>query len=64
MINKSVIDKCEWIEGVVKGRTFADIGGLWGTVNEQVTNAIQMGATKAAMIDMQTEGNEWWGQIS
>ena len=29
----------KWIQEEAKGKTFADVGGLWGTVNEKVTVA-------------------------
>ncbi len=39
--------KCnDWISGFVKGKTFADIGGLWGTVNEKVTVAAKAGLSE------------------
>jgi hypothetical protein len=50
----------EYLSRVVRGRTFADVGGLWGTVNEKVSVAHRLGATAVTMIDMQPEGNEWW----
>lgn len=50
----------ELINKVVKGKTFADVGGLWGTVNEKVTIAAKAGAVKTTMIDMQPLGNELW----
>lgn len=50
----------EYMSRVVPGNTFADVGGLWGTVSEKVSVAHRMGATGLAMIDMQPEGNEWW----
>jgi hypothetical protein len=50
----------EYLARVVKSRTFADVGGLWGTVNEKVSVAHHFGATELTMIDMQPEGNEWW----
>ena len=49
-----------YIARVVKGRSFADVGGLWGTTNEKVSVAHQQGASTLTMIDMQPEGNEWW----
>lgn len=50
----------KWIAEVVKGKTFADVGGLWGTVNERVTVAAKAGAAKTAMIDMQPLNNDLW----
>lgn len=50
----------EYISRVVGGHSFADVGGLWGTVNEKASVAHRFGATALTMIDMQPEGNEWW----
>lgn len=52
------VDK--WIEEVVKGKTFADVGGLWGTVNEKVTVALKAGAAVATMIDITPLGSSLW----
>src|SRR5262245_5921114 len=44
---------CEsWVGEAVPGKTFAEVGGLWGTVNEQVTTAALAGASSTAMIDI------------
>lgn len=53
----------QWIAGAAAGRSFAEVGGLWGTVNEQVTVAAQAGATATTMIDVAPEdGDEdLWG---
>ncbi len=59
-IPANIVDKSSWIADVVKGKSFADIGGLWGTVNEMVTVAAHAGAARTAMVDMQPIGNEWW----
>lgn len=56
----SQVDKNKWIQSVAKGRTFADVGGLWGTVNEMVSVACLAGAPHAHMLDIQEPGNEWW----
>ena len=45
---------------VVPGRTFADVGGLWGTVNEKVSVAHALGAAEVTMIDLTPEGGELW----
>jgi SAM-dependent methyltransferase len=49
-----------YIARVVSGRTFAEVGGLWGTVNEKVSVAHQHGATSLAMIDVTPAGGELW----
>lgn len=59
-VKMDMVDKNKWISDVVPGRTFADVGGLWGTVNEMVTVAGLAGASHSTMIDIQPLGNEWW----
>ena len=41
-----------WMQQSVAGKTFAEVGGLWGVVNEQVTVAARAGAREAVMIDL------------
>jgi hypothetical protein len=50
----------EFIGRVVRGGSFAEVGGLWGTVNEKVSVALAHGARSAAMIDVTTPGTELW----
>ena len=45
-----------WIAEAVPGRTFAEVGGLWGVVNEQVTVAAAAGASELTMIDLAPKG--------
>jgi SAM-dependent methyltransferase len=45
-----------WIAEAVPSRTFAEVGGLWGVVNEQVTVAAAAGAAELAMIDLAPKG--------
>jgi len=40
-----------WIASCVRGKTFAEVGGLWGVVNEQVSVAANAGAAQTTMID-------------
>ena len=54
------LEKHRWIAEHVKGKTFADVGGLWGTVNETVTIAALNGASETTMIDIQPLGSKWW----
>lgn len=50
-----------WIRAAVEGgRSFADVGGLWGTLNERVSVAVLAGSGRAAMVDMQPLGHELW----
>ncbi len=55
---------CErWVAEASPGKSFAEVGGLWGTVNEQVTAAAQAGASSTTMIDVAPsdggEGDLW-----
>lgn len=45
----------EWVSAAARGKSFAEVGGLWGTVNEQVTVAARAGATATTMIDVAPE---------
>lgn len=56
----SSADRDGWIRSLVPGRTFADIGGLWGTVNEKVSVAALAGAAATTMVDVQPAGGKWW----
>ncbi len=49
-----------YIDKVVKGKAFADIGGLWGTVNEKVSMAHVCGASSLTMIDISPPESELW----
>jgi hypothetical protein len=53
----------EYIARVVPGRSFADVGGLWGVVNEKVSVALRAGAGRATMIDVTAEGRDLWRQF-
>lgn len=55
------VPKHRWIGDNVAGKTFADIGGLWGTLNETVSIAHKGGASKCTMVDIRTDDNKWWG---
>jgi hypothetical protein len=49
------------IGAAVKGMSFVDIGGLWGTRNEKVTVALESGAKSATMMDIMPLDDEHWG---
>ena len=51
-------DEC--IRRVARGKTFAEVGGLWGTVNERVSVARRFGATELTMIDITVPDGELW----
>lgn len=50
----------QYIGKVVKGKSFADVGGLWGTVNEKVSVAHAYGACALTMIDISPPESELW----
>ena len=49
-----------FLHRVVRGKTFADVGGLWGTTNERVSVAHQGGARELAMVDLSPPDSRWW----
>jgi 2-polyprenyl-3-methyl-5-hydroxy-6-metoxy-1,4-benzoquinol methylase len=53
-----------FISRVARGRSFADVGGLYGTVSEKLSVAHSHGATDLTMIDIVPEGNELWQAFS
>lgn len=53
----------EYIAQVTKGRSFAEVGGLWGIVNEKVTVAHRCGATSLAAIDLSPPESSLWSQF-
>jgi hypothetical protein len=48
----------QWIPQAVAGKSFIEVGGLWGVVNEQVTIAHAAGATSLTQIDR--AGEDLW----
>jgi hypothetical protein len=52
-----------WIAEAAGGKSFAEVGGLWGTVNEQITVAARAGATSTTMIDVAPEDAEEGGNL-
>ncbi|MEG3971326.1 tetratricopeptide repeat protein [Microcoleus sp. T2B6] len=49
-----------YIARVAKGKTFAEVGGLWGTVSEKVSVASKYGAVSLTMIDAMPASLQWW----
>jgi hypothetical protein len=49
-----------FISQAVKDKSFADIGGLWGTVNEKVSVAHEHGASALTMIDVTPKEHDLW----
>lgn len=59
-IKKFEYPEDEIIHELAHRKSFIDIGGLWGTVREKVTVALDAGAYNAVMMDIQPNGNELW----
>ena len=59
-VSRDLLHRQEVIRELCVGKTFADVGGLFGTVNEMVTVAMLAGAREATMIDFQPAGNWQW----
>jgi hypothetical protein len=53
----------EFIRAVVGGKTFADVGGLWGTVNEKVSVAHGSGAREVTMLDVSPPERPLWADF-
>ncbi len=53
-------ERKRWLSELVPDKTFADIGGLWGTVNEKVSVAVQGGAREATMVDVCPLSHKNW----
>ncbi|UNU25075.1 tetratricopeptide repeat protein [Microcoleus vaginatus] len=49
-----------YIARVAKGKTFAEVGGWWGTVSEKVSVASKYGAVCLTMIDAMPASMDWW----
>jgi hypothetical protein len=52
-----------YIARVVPGKSFADVGGLWGTYGEKVSAASRAGAAKLTMLDILPRENDWWAKF-
>jgi hypothetical protein len=50
----------DFIRSVAKGRSFLEVGGLWGEVNEKATVAFAAGATGIGALDIWRADSEWW----
>jgi hypothetical protein len=53
----------QWLQTLVPGKSFADVGGLWGTVNEKITVAAGVGAASVTMIDVTPLEQELWRKL-
>ena len=52
-----------FVERVASGRSFIDIGGLWGLIGEQVSTAHRAGATDLALLDVAPADSLGWRQF-
>lgn len=54
----------QWTDEIIRahvgGAAFADVGGLWGLVNEKITVAVKAGCRSATMIDISPIGHQLW----
>lgn len=50
----------DWMRCYAVGLSFADVGGLWGTVGEKVSAAHKAGAGKVTMVDVMPLHSDWW----
>lgn len=48
------------IQETAFGRSFLEVGGLWGTVNEKCTTAMAAGASAVTMVDAAPAGDVLW----
>lgn len=49
----------EWMSRIVPGKTFTDIGGLWGTIGERVSMAAKHNPASLTMIDTTPDESLW-----
>lgn len=52
-----------WLAEHVAGKSFVDVGGLWGIVGERVTVASQNRAASLAMVDHVPPDHDLWGHF-
>jgi hypothetical protein len=50
----------DYIRVIAPKRSFLEIGGLWGEVNEKATVAFQAGSTEIGVLDIWSPESEWW----
>jgi hypothetical protein len=53
----------EFIKRVVDGHSFADVGGLWGTLSEKISVAANAGAASLTIIDVAEPESELWSKF-
>jgi hypothetical protein len=52
-----------FIERVARGKSFVDIGGLWGIQSEKLSLAQRSGATRLAMVDITPRQDGTWAKL-
>lgn len=57
----STVDR--WIAKHVRGKTFADVGFLWGVINEKLSVASRFGATSITGIDQFSSSSPIWDEF-
>ncbi|MGH8600137.1 MAG: hypothetical protein ACRET1_05700 [Burkholderiales bacterium] len=53
----------QWIADLVAGKSFMDVGGLWGTKNEKISTAANAGAARTTMADIAPLGHSLWNDF-
>lgn len=53
----------DFIARVAPGKTFADVGPLWGTENEKMSVAWASGASDVTAVDIVPPGHELWDKL-
>lgn len=56
----SIDPRDQYIAQVVKGRSFLEVGGLWGVVNEKISVAHKFGASRLTIIDVSEPTSDLW----
>lgn len=56
----SIDPRDNYIAQVVEGKSFLEVGGLWGGLNEKVSIAHKYGANRLAILDVAPPESEWW----
>lgn len=63
MENTKFLDKRKWIGDLARGKSYVDIGGLWGTTGETITTADAGGARSVTLADVQPRGHRLWNDM-
>ena len=63
MLKEYADSRDKMIASVVKGRSFVDVGALWGTRNEKLSVAHRYGASSLAVLDQFPKNSVWWRRL-